>query len=70
MVTVPADTPHMVPLVPIVATVVALLLQVPPDVASLSVVHAPTQMLEAPEMADGIGVTVTVAHTAHPVPNE
>ena len=61
MVAVPADTPVTMPVVPTVATVVAVLLQVPPVVASLNPVVAPAQTVAVPVMvpADGNGLTVT-----------
>ena len=61
MVAVPADTPVTVPVVPTVATVVAVLLHAPPVVASLNPVVEPAQTVAVPVMvpADGNGLTVT-----------
>ena len=68
MVAVPADTPVTMPLpVPIVATVVALLVQLPPPVASVNVVVNPEQTLVVPEIPDGNGLTVKVVEDIHPV---
>lgn len=53
--------PITVPLLlPTVATDVALLLQVPPPVASLSVMVCPTHTLDGPEIAAGNGTTLMV----------
>ena len=70
MVAVPALTLVIVPVVPIVATVVGLLLQVPPAVASLTVIVEPMQTDVPPLIAVGTGLTVTVVVTVHPVPRE
>ena len=61
MVAVPAATPVTVPVLPTVATVVAVLLQAPPVVASLNPVVAPAQTIAVPVIvpADGSGLTVT-----------
>ena len=70
MVTVPADTPVTIPLpVPIVATVVALLVQLPPPVASVKVVVRPEQTFMVPETVDGNGLTVKVEVAIQPVAN-
>jgi hypothetical protein len=65
---VPAETPQSVPVLPMVATDTLLLLQVPPGVASLSVVHRPVHNNGTPLMATGAGRTISVADTAQPVP--
>lgn len=67
---VPADIPETSPAVPIVATVVGVLLHVPPEVASDSVAPAPAHAEDAPVIAAGAGWTVTgvVANAAHPAP--
>ena len=63
MVAVPAPTPVTMPVVPMVAMVVLLLRQLPPVVASASVVVAPWQTVVAPVIvpADGVVFIVTVA---------
>ena len=53
----------------IVATVVILLLHVPPGVASLNVVFAPTQIVVAPTIGAGSGFTTNDVVVIHPVPN-
>src|ERR1043166_8504132 len=45
---------------PTAATVILLLLQVPPDVPSVSVTVEPAQTLPGPDIATGLGLTVTV----------
>ena len=69
MVEVPADTPLTTP-VPgaTVATVVVLLLQVPPP-ASLNVVVDPTHTDAVPDIDDGNALTVTIIVAKQPVPN-
>lgn len=70
MVTVPAATPATIPVVaPTVAVAVLLLLHVPPVVVELNVVTAPVHTVEAPDIAAGNGLTVTVAITRQPVGN-
>jgi hypothetical protein len=70
-VAVPTEMPETVPLVaPAVATEVLLLLQVPPVVASLKTVDAPTHIIVVPVIGNGLGPTVTVVVTMHPVPKE
>jgi hypothetical protein len=61
IVAVSAVIPVTMPVVaPTTATVVLLLLHVPPDVASLSVVVAPTHKVRTPVIAAGGGLTVIV----------
>lgn len=61
MVAVPTDAPETIPVVlPIAATVGALLLHVPPGAAELSVELVPRQIVENPVMTPGVGVTVIV----------
>ena len=55
---------------PTVAIGVALLVQVPPAVASVRVVVAPTQTIAVPNIVAGIGLIVTIAVLVQPVPNE
>ena len=58
-----------IPIDPTVATVVLLLLQMPPVVLSDNAVVAPVQTLDTPVSAPGIGFTVTVAAVMQPVGN-
>jgi len=68
MVRAPADTPVMIPVVlPAVASVVLLLLQVPPVVALLSVVVRPAHTLVVPLIAAGSGLTVNAVVMLQPV---
>ena len=69
MVEVPAATPLTTP-VPgtTVATVVILLLQVPPP-ASLNVVVEPAHTDAIPVIDEGKALTVTVVTAKHPVPS-
>ncbi len=60
MVTVPAEIPRTTPDELIVATVVLLLLQVPPETPSTSVVVTPGQTVVEPEMLPADGVVFTV----------
>jgi hypothetical protein len=68
IVTVPAATPVTKPVEVTVATDGLLLLHVPPGVASLSNVDAPTQVDELPVIGAMLldGVTVKVLTTEHP----
>ena len=60
MAVVPVATPVAIPVAePMVATVGVLLLQVPPDVPSVSVVDEPVQTSELPAIASGPSSTVT-----------
>jgi hypothetical protein len=68
MVATPAVTPQALPVLLIVATVVLLLLHVPPAVASLSSVHEPSQTSNVPSIAV-IGFTVTTVVMEQPVGN-
>ena len=69
MVVVPASTPLTTPEpVPIVATRVLLLVQLPPVAASVKDVVKPTHTLVVPVMADGNGFTVTGVVIIQPVP--
>lgn len=68
MVAVPAATPPTTPdEEPTVATPVALEVQVPPVVALLSVICLPEQTEVLPEIADGVGLTVTEPVATQPV---
>lgn len=64
---VPADRPDIMPVEPAVATVVWLLLQVPPGVMLLSVSEEPWQILNVPVRVAGVRLTV-IAFTADAVP--
>jgi hypothetical protein len=61
MIDVPAETPVTTPLILLasVATLVLLLLQVPPETPFVSVVFNPTQTDRGPPMIPGFGTTVT-----------
>ena len=63
---VPAFKPVTTPVLPSIDVLVLLLVHVPPP-ASLSAAVAPTQTAEGPEIAAGVGFTVTVAKVRHPV---
>jgi hypothetical protein len=66
MVAVPAVTPVTVPVLPTVATPVAVLLHAPPVAASVKPVVEPAHTIAVPVMlpADGNGLTVTVVVAA------
>ena len=67
MVVVPAVTPETIPeLVPIVATLVLLLIHVPPPVLD-SVVVEPAHTVVVPVIADGNGFTVRTVVVIQPV---
>jgi hypothetical protein len=63
--TVPAVTPVTMPDVPIVATVISLLTQVPPP-ASANVVVTPTQVIPVPVIAAGSAFTETTLVAVQP----
>jgi hypothetical protein len=64
---VPASTPVTTPVpAPTVAMVVLLLVQVPPPVASDSDVVRPAQILVAPVMATGVGLTLITDDAEQP----
>jgi hypothetical protein len=66
-VAVPEATPPTTPVPDItVATLVLLLVHVPPPVLLVKVVELPTHMLVEPAIAAGLAVTVTVAVTRQP----
>ena len=61
MVTVPNDNPETIPVdEPMLATNGLLLVQEPPEVASVKVLLIPKQTVEEPEIAAGAVTTVTV----------
>lgn len=63
----PAVIPETIPEVRLTtATVVLLLVQVPPATASLKVIDKPWQTLAGPVIATGVGLTVTVVIAIHP----
>ena len=68
MVSAPTAAPETIPVeVPTVAIDALLLLQLPPEVASLKVVVAPVQTVVVPVIApavDGAALTVTAADVA------
>lgn len=64
------DPAVTVPLVdPTVATTLLLVLQVPPGLASLSVIDNPEQIGVTPAIGKGSGFTVTTVAVVHPVGN-
>lgn len=67
---VPADAPVTTPVVEFTVADAELLLQVPPAVASVSVIVAPTHTADGPLMAVGAGVIVIVLVAKQPVPSE
>jgi hypothetical protein len=52
---------------PMVATVVVLLIQVPPLTEFVNIADAPWQILDGPEIAAGTGLIVTVFTAVQPV---
>ncbi len=69
IVEVPADTPVQLtglPVEPMVATLVLLLLHVPPDVALDSVVELVSQMMAVPPIAAGTELMVTICVAIQP----
>ena len=64
----PAATPVTTPPVPIVATEVLLLLQVPPEVASINVAVLLAQNDVTPEIADVLLIVTTTVATQPDVP--
>lgn len=67
MAVVPVVRPVIAPVAdPIVATEVVALAHVPPVVASVSVMLAPTHKADGPLIAAGNGFTVTVVFLKHP----
>ncbi len=67
MAAVPDATPLTIPVEPTVAIPVAVLLHVPPVVASASVVVALLHKVRLPVIAAGNGLTVTTAVMIQPV---
>jgi hypothetical protein len=63
-VAIPVTTPDVDPML---ATAVLLLFQVPPGVASLSVLVLPMHRAVVPVIGRGFGFTVAVAVTIHPL---
>ena len=60
-------TPVTIPLeLATVAIVGALLLQTPPDTASLNVISCPAHTVVAPVIADSVEITVTTAQVVQP----
>src|SRR3954467_8015824 len=70
MTAVPSAMPFTVPVGVTVAMGVALLLQLPPGVASDRAVVSPWHTCRLPVMAAGDGYTVTIMAAVQPVPNE
>jgi hypothetical protein len=70
IVAVPNARPLVIPLAdPIVAILVLLLLQVPPVVASVSVLVYPRHTFRLPAIAAGVVFTVTTTTVAHLLPD-
>jgi len=70
IVVVEGETGNTVPLEePIVATPGALLVHVPPPVASVSAPVDPIHTFVDPDIAGGVAFTVIVVVIKHPVPN-
>ncbi len=67
---VPLLAPVTEPVLLTVATDVLPLAHVPPVVASAKVIEEPTHTAPEPDMATGVVLTVTIAVTEQPVPNE
>ena len=65
----PAPVTTPVP-VPTVATVVVLLVHLPPAVPSLSVPACPTHSVVIPVMGSGLAFTVITVLVIHPAPSE
>ena len=71
IVLMPADRPVTIPVSePMEATVVLLLLHVPPAEVSLSATVAPIHTTVGPRITVGSGLTVTTLVTEHPTPSE
>ena len=67
---VPPEIPCVIPVEPMVASVISLLLHMPPVVASVSVVVAPRQIFPTPLIPTGDGLTVIGIVTVQPTPLE
>jgi len=67
MVAMPEDAPLTIPVPVIDATLVVLLLHVPPAEVSLSAEVAPAHILAAPTIKDGSGFIVTTAAILQPL---
>jgi hypothetical protein len=71
MVVVPPNTPVTIPVpVPTVATVVVLLVHLPPVVPSLRVLVCPAHMLVIPVIGNGLAFTVITELVIQPAPSE
>jgi hypothetical protein len=70
MTDVPVAIPVATPVLLTVATLVVAELQLPPEVAEVSAVVLPVQIVVVPVMADGNALTVNVAILLHPAPSE
>jgi hypothetical protein len=60
----PGATPDTIPVAPTVATLVLLLLQLPPGVVLASVIVLPSHTCDGPVIAEGGANTVTVIAAA------
>ena len=70
IIAVPAAPPVTVPVAPTIAILVALLLHVPPVVASANVMVDPIHKAVAPVMINSDGLTAMILVTVQPEPNE
>ena len=66
----PAVSPFTIPVLPIVATNVLLLLQVPPGVTSVSGIVEPTQTVVGPLMLPPLTLRLTVTIVVATSPDE
>ena len=64
----PAATPVTIPVLPTVATLVGMLLQVPPGDISDSDTDAPAHMVSVPDIVAGSGSTVITSVVKQPLP--
>ena len=68
MIVVPTLSPQMLPSrEPMVATVISVLVQLPPLTASVRVLHTPVHTVGPPNIGVALGFTVTIWVTIHPV---
>lgn len=67
---VPADIPVTIPVVAPTLALELVVLHVPPEVGSVSVIVDPSHTTENPPMDDGNGFTLIGVVTVQPVPSE
>ena len=71
IIAMPGVTPVTTPVLkPTVAMAGVLLLQVPPGIASLTVIAVPMHKTEGPTIGAGSGLTLTTVVVEQPVPSE